>query len=104
VTKTVVKDKPRKRSWWKLIAAAAAITLVAAIARLYAVAVVTGLVTVGVLVLLLRAKWVRCMAWLAARRRRRTEGPASWGELRRRASEPADGGIPICFVTRGRTR
>ena len=61
-----------------------------------------GLITVTVLVV--RARLARFTAWLAARRRRKTEGPASWAELRRRASEPASGGIPICLVTRGRTR
>ena len=40
---------------------------------------------------------------VAAWKRRRHQGPASWAELRRRAFRSGDA-IPICTVTRGRTR
>ena len=40
---------------------------------------------------------------MAAWKRRRHQGPASWPELRARAFSPRNG-IPICTVTRGRTR
>ena len=46
--------------------------------------------------------WHRQNSRIAAWKRRRHQGPASWAELR--AHSPRDGGIPICTVTRGRTR
>ncbi len=101
------KPEPRKRSWVRtLLAGVAVVTAVALVLHqvIFAVLLVVGAVIVAALAL--RARWARYAAGgrIAAWRRRRHQGPASWAELRRHTSRPGDDGIPICTVTRGRTR
>ena len=52
----------------------------------------------------MHAGWHLRNSRMAAWKRRRHQGPASWPELRARAFRPRGGGIPICTVTRGQTR
>lgn len=104
---TAAKDKPRKHPWRGIAATGVAAVLLLAVAthEIFIIVLAAALALLaGVLVL--RARRVRYSSegWIAARKRRQHQGPASWAELRRRASAPTGGGIPICTVTRGRTR
>ena len=88
---TAAKDKPPRHVWRGIATTAAAAVLLLAVA-LHQIFIVVLAAVFALLagVLVLRARWARYAAGgrIAAWRRRRHQGPASWTELYRHTSRP----------------
>jgi len=83
---TTAVPKARKRSWRKVLTACTVMLLLTAIVLHQIIAaILIAAVVLAALVLVLRARWTRYAVggWIAARKRRRYQGWAGFGDVRR---------------------